>query len=991
MTFPAQEKVRTVTFNASGDHLLTRGYEPRAYSVLDKQGNPVRGFQKPQSGIWKIESSHTGNRILISGKNNTVKLQNLQGEILLTLNDQRIQQVKFIDDEERFVTVGIDNTVVVFDKNGNPLFKINDIRSPIESLNFNSKRNLIMIVTEDGAIHLHTTKGGKLKTIAGASEDLTYSYFCPRSDCLVTETRTGSTKLWNFQGDELASFRLRADSWLGNAYGNIDFNISEDNLVALEADGVVRLWDLEGNQLKTLEGHAGTVAHVEFSSDGRYIITYETDDEDSTTNRIIKIWDLQGKEVFSFDGVDYKGDPDRAEEYFQWSVSESDGKIFIRSDEGEVGLWDISGSLVTDFSESKALVESVRFISKHNRLITHGQDGSFGLWDLQGNQISSFEELRKTGGSLSFTSLGEGLLYASHPDGKITLWDLDGNEEATFKGHDGNLDSRFRFRDDGSSFITYGQEDDTTRLWNKKGVQLASFEGNVELIDGDMFLAQKRHDNAYLWDTKGNHIATFNSDTPSSKNDAEYNENNDSSQASPIKSEEQSAKSKIRENSLFSAKFSPNGKNVLTINEANQITLWDLTGQEVATYTQGTLDGNVNAQFSPDSQKIITWGEESPAHLWNVQGDLVKILEGSPEGIQEAKFNTKGNLATLGKDGVVHLWTTMGERVATLEGHPDGFESIKFNFDGDQLLTTGKDNVLRLWSLQGQSIDFEGTHRSTPDWIWFDSTSQYILSTGEDNIIRRSHLNGQEQSFVGRKGAWVKRIAANEKILVTADANHQLKSWDIDGNELATLNGHKTNILGVRFEEGSNHFVSWDEEGIVNTWNLEGRQLTSFQLPEGHQKLHQVRWSKAIDRIVTLDENRMISIWTSTGELVDRFSLENEDTERNQIFLFGPKHARIISRDGGIVQLWNFKGKLLAEFDDDSDVLFSPEDNRLLVTFAANEQNPQEDDYIAQLWDPNGKRIASFEGVKDGLSKFNEEGTTFSTVADGNELSLWDY
>ncbi len=46
------------------------------------------------------------------------------------------------------------------------------------------------------------------------------------------------------------------------------FSPHGDVVVSASFDGKIKFWNLDGNQLGFLEGHSGTVADVEFNSDG---------------------------------------------------------------------------------------------------------------------------------------------------------------------------------------------------------------------------------------------------------------------------------------------------------------------------------------------------------------------------------------------------------------------------------------------------------------------------------------------------------------------------------------------------------------------------------------------------------------------------------------------------------------------------------------------------------------------------------------------------
>jgi WD40 repeat protein len=68
----------------------------------------------------------------------------------------------------------------------------------------------------------------------------------------------------------------------------VTFSDKGDQILSGSDDQTVKLWDLQGNILLTIEAHANEVRSVEFSQDMKKILT-------SSADNTAKIWDMKGQ------------------------------------------------------------------------------------------------------------------------------------------------------------------------------------------------------------------------------------------------------------------------------------------------------------------------------------------------------------------------------------------------------------------------------------------------------------------------------------------------------------------------------------------------------------------------------------------------------------------------------------------------------------------------------------------------------------------------
>ncbi|XP_076879187.1 katanin p80 WD40 repeat-containing subunit B1 isoform X2 [Brachyhypopomus gauderio] len=175
----------------------------------------------------------------------------------------------------------------------------------------------------------------------------------------------------------------------------VQFNSSEEQVVAGSQSGSLRVWDLEAAKiLRTLTGHKANICSLDFHPFGEYLASGSMD-----TN--IKLWDVRRKGcVFR-----YKGHT-QAVRFLAFSP---DGKwLASASDDSTIKLWDLTaGKMITDFTAHTSSVSVVQFHPNEYLLASGSADRTIKLWDL--------EKFKMIGSSEGETGVVRCVLFS--PDG----------------------------------------------------------------------------------------------------------------------------------------------------------------------------------------------------------------------------------------------------------------------------------------------------------------------------------------------------------------------------------------------------------------------------------------------------------------------------------------------------------------------------------------------------------------------------------------------
>ncbi len=171
--------------------------------------------------------------------------------------------------------------------------------------------------------------------------------------------------------------------------------------------------------------------------------------------------------------------------------------------------------------------------------------------------------------------------------------------------------------------------------------------------------------------------------------------------------------------SVLSAVFSRDGKQLLTSSYDKTARLWDVaTGRQVQIF-RGHTWWVWSAAFAPDENRIVTASQDGKAIVWRVAtGEAGPPFTGHTGPVYSASFAPDGRtVASGGYDKRVLIWDPDEvrpfdfEKVFSAEpnpplvfrelaGHAAAVRSVRFSADGRLLVSGGHDNTLNVWDAQ---------------------------------------------------------------------------------------------------------------------------------------------------------------------------------------------------------------------------------------------------------------------------------------------------
>ncbi len=666
-------------FFSPDDQIIATASNDNTVKLLNLDGQLLHTLEGHNGKINGIFFSPDGQIIATASDDNSVNLWNLNGQLLHTLESHngKINGIFFSPDGQIIATASGDNSVKLWNLNGQLLHTLEGHLDSVNEIIFSPDGQIIATASGDNSVKLWNLNGQLLHTLESIyfskfnyinlfelsdRSDRTRMVFTPDSQMLAFNVNYNTVKLWNLKDQQLQNVEIVGERFL---------ILSPDGrtIASISEDKTVKLWNLEGQLLKEFDGLSSEIDDINeiiFSPDGQKIAAI------STRDNIVQVWDFNGQVLNVIRNT-----------YINQIAFSPDSQIMISSEDVEyrtVKLWTLKGELLYTLQDANLnnIVKNIAFSNNGQIIAFHSNEisNAIRLLRTKSQLLSTFKLVRDIAFSPDSQTIATATSFTeSHrlKDYSVKLWNLKGKLLHTLKGHV-NLVTDITFSPDGQIIAT-ASYDNTVKLWNLEGQLLHTLKGHL--------------------------------------------------------------------NSVNDIIFSPDGQIIATAIDDNSVKLWNLEGKLL--HTLEGISGRIKKLvFSPDSQTIAASLWDNTVKLWNLKGQSLHELNDRVNPARDITFSPNGQIiATASDDNSVKLWNLDGQLLHTLKGHLDSVNEIIFSPDGQIIATASDDNSVKLWNLNGQLLHNLDQHTRPVVDITFSPDGQIIASASWDDTIKLWNLKGR--------------------------------------------------------------------------------------------------------------------------------------------------------------------------------------------------------------------------------------------------------
>jgi WD40 repeat protein/DNA-binding winged helix-turn-helix (wHTH) protein len=576
MVLAHESGVDALAFSPDGKTLATAAFD-NVIRIWDlSTGNEVRAFSGHTALITFVAFSPDSGALLSTGFDQTARVWDVATGRLLSTTPDPHGSARFSIDGSSIVYANGRDIISVDAATGDEKGRF---KSPVEAhaVQFSPNGKLLAIRGHDQSIQiLDAADKRAVSTMKGHTDWVMDFQFSPDSNSLVTASKDRTAKLWDVRtGKVLRTLKGHEDEIF-----EVDFSPDGTTIATGSNDDTLRLWDVaSGFEIAKIRA-PNDVKALAYSPDGR---------------KLASSGDEGGVRIASTSGLRQRGILRGHSEPVTRIVFSPSGRMLVSSSRDKTArVWDVASEM-----ERLALggrndsVSAAIFSSDGSQIATIGEDKKIKLRDSKtGRELMSIDSPVEPS-NLAISPDGK-LLVTGHTfhDSRIRFWDLTSGtlQCETVDAHEGGPWS-FGFTSD-DRVVTAALGERTISIWDRSTCsETSSFKGkegdgyHLSFGPGNIWRALQilNEGRSLKWfePETGREIATFSgSGTP-----------------------------------MSDVQFSPDGKRLITADEAGIIRIWDsATGLELLSFESVT--GENNLAISPDGKTLAAGSSDGTIRLF---------------------------------------------------------------------------------------------------------------------------------------------------------------------------------------------------------------------------------------------------------------------------------------------------------------------------------------------------------------------------------------
>jgi WD40 repeat protein/serine/threonine protein kinase len=453
-------------------------------------------------------------------------------------------------------------------------------------------------------------------------------------------------------------------------------------------------------------------------------------------------------------------------------------------------------------------------------------------------------------------------------------------------------------------------------------------------------------------------------------------------------------------NWVCSARFSPDGKWIVTACMDGFARVWNTATRELKRSIRCSESGVLFADFSHDGKMIVTCGYDDSAAICDAtNGKIVHLLSGHKKPVRYAAFSPDDTIVvTACEDHNARVFQVKGgARILPDLNHPDGVASVEFSSDGRLLVTASMDGTACLWETNGlKAMNPNPTlrHNERLGYAGFAPDGHQIVTCCTDGAVRLWDLAGSTVAEAPSRRTF---SPDGSRFLFLTNSTVQIGSTTSDEPKVS-LSQVEVPIIRADFNRNGRFVVVMSGQEVnpgATNYILQVRETTKG-MPRGGNI---VITNGATDLSLSDDGNYVVIFATNMAQIWNVAEAKPASpplihTQTVTAAAFAPGATQLATASGNQVELWSggmgwAKTATLVHATTVLHIEYSPDGLRLLSCCS----DTSFDKCYAQIWDAQtgkevGPRLKHRDGV--GFASFSPNGRFVATASEDFTAAIWN-
>ena len=321
-------------------------------------------------------------------------------------------------------------------------------------------------------------------------------------------------------------------------------------------------------------------------------------------------------------------------------------------------------------------------------------------------------------------------------------------------------------------------------------------------------------------------------------------------------------------------------------------------------------DSEIEFELSLDGKFFLLGARQQSKKLYDINGKLLNSdFNNSPDIIQATFSSDAKNILSTSKKGLIKLWTAKGKKIELI-CERQNITFAKFSPDSTLILVASYSSgigIIEILDVNRNPIcDFKCPN-TIFDSSHFSKSGKFLVATTANSKAFVWSLDSetiQTNIFQDVEGIRTAEFITsnNQPFLITTHDSCEVKMWELKTPNPIAIYQHDAGVNFTIMLPDGERLLTWPYVGAPIVWNRESSKLFSINL--NINVLSDATISPDGKRILTVSQNEPAQLWNFNGKLLADFSGDGDQIDYAKFLPNDGSKVLTVTRTGS-VKIWH--------------------------------------------------------------------------------------